>query len=135
MRRSRMPVRVRIHSSFVSTSLSRSALVSRSSGKKCPTAVMAARGMAWRWVEEGGRAGERGGALDQARDGAGRRPAVPDEHGAVDPEQRRPAVLLVVERPRDVPEHALDQPDLLRPEPLLPDLGADELGEDGGQAL
>ena len=33
MRRSRMPVRDRIHSSFVSTSASRSAFVSRSGGR------------------------------------------------------------------------------------------------------
>ena len=44
MRRSRMPVRSRIHWSLVSTIRSRSALVRRRSGKAMPTPVMPTAG-------------------------------------------------------------------------------------------
>src|SRR5688572_7067778 len=107
MRRSRMPVRVTIHSSDVSTIFSRSALDSTRSGRARPVPAMVAprRGLGFgmggsQQVEDvrvDALLDERRGGADRAADGARGRAAVADEDDAVDAEQWRAAVLGVVE--------------------------------------
>src|SRR5688572_22169205 len=105
MRRSRMPVRVTIHSSEVSTIFSRSAFDNTRSGRKLPVPAMVAPrvalGMGGSQEVEDVRVhlllDEGRGRADRAADGARRRAAVADEDDAVDAEQRRAAVLGVVE--------------------------------------
>src|SRR5580765_7314312 len=108
MRRSRMPVRSRIHSSEVSTILARSALLSTRSGTYMPVPTTAAP----RMVSGGSdmvrldlfadvlvdavlhEARER---EDRTAEGARLAAPVPNETHTVDPEQRRGAVLLPVD--------------------------------------
>src|SRR5258708_24031599 len=102
-RRSRMPVRVTIHSSLVSTIFSRSALESTRSGSARPVPTMVAPRMRSSFgidapqqildVRVHPLLDERGGAQHAAADGARGRAAVADQDDAVDAKQRRAPVL------------------------------------------
>src|SRR5689334_16085615 len=107
MRRSRMPVRVTIHSSEVSTIFSRSKFDRIRSGSALPVPTIVAP-RSWLGLGIGvsqelldvlvhALLHERGRRPETAPDGARGRASVPDEDHSVDPEQRRSAVLGVVE--------------------------------------
>src|SRR5262245_24126131 len=108
IRRSRIPVRSRIHSSLVSTMRSKSALVSTRSGTYIPVPAMVAPRMASGRADVVGKdllpnvlvhalVDETGQRADRAAERLGLARPVADEAHTIDPEERRGPVLLPVD--------------------------------------
>src|SRR5215471_6803179 len=153
MCRSRIPVRVVIHSSEVSTSLSRSALERIRFGTAAPvprilaritTELLRLRQPLFARVELGdlgldllGEVATRElrGEADRVLDGLGRGPPVADDHAALDAEQRRPAVFGVVEARLEAAEGRARQQETHRGLQRALDLLAQEVLDHLGERL